>query len=217
MREKFKNYFIDLTTKQLDYESNKNSKLYLLAGFLFFILCIVILEIRQPLYFTQDDSYSMGLPLYLEFFKNLFDHGIFTTLNPYQFTGSPVSEILAGILYPLTYICYMFARFILHNDLYFIEVYSIANLTMCYFTFYIACRCLKVRPSIAVLCSLFYSLSGYSLIITRCWCCFPPVMAFSPLIVPIFNYLKDKSSSSFSTLSISVIDFIPSLTLATFL
>jgi len=198
MREKFKDYFIDLTTKQPDYESNKNSKIYLLAGFLFFIICLIILEIRQPLYFTQEDNFSFTLPLYLEYFRNLFDHGLFTTLNPYQFTGSPVSEILTGILYPLTYICYMLARFILRNDLYFIEVYSITNLVMYYFTFYIACRCLKVRPSIAVLCSLFYTLSGYSLTLTRSQACFAPVMAFSPLVVPIFNYLKDKTSSSFS-------------------
>ena len=156
---------------------------WLAFGAVVFVAAILIVEINQPYYFTQDDVFSAGLPATLFGCRNVFC-GEFPEWNPYQLMGSPMASLGgACLLYPPTYLAYGAARFVFGNEYLTIETWSILHLAAGYLATYWAARRVGLRPSLAAVGSLCVVLSGFSLIVGRGWHIMLPTAVWTPLLV----------------------------------
>ena len=150
-------------------------------GFAFVIVMLAVQEVRHPFFFTQDDNIVQFLPVMIQGGQSIL-HGVFPDWNPYQFMGAPTANLgVYALTYPVTYFCYLFARFCLGNENWMIEVFSFFHLIAAFFATYWAARCCRVRPALASLAGACIALSGFALIGTRSWYYVSPAFAFSPL------------------------------------
>ncbi len=163
--------------------SQVESRAWPAVGAVFFVACIVFLEWRQPLYFTQDDNLAQFLPGILQGCRGAME-GIFPTWNPYQYFGSPTTTVgTYALTYPPTYLSYIVARYVLGNEYYTVEVFCIAHLLVAYCVTYFALRKSGARPSLAMLATLCCVLSGFALLIGRSWFYMTPVFVYTPLLM----------------------------------
>lgn len=152
-------------------------------GLIFFIGCLIFLEWRQPLYFTQDDNLAQFLPGILQGCRGAME-GIFPTWNPYQYFGSPTTTVgTYALTYPPTYVSYMLARYVFGNEYLTVEIFCIGHLLVAYFVAHTVLRRLGVRPSVAMLATLCCVLSGFALLVGRSWFYMTPVFVFTPLLM----------------------------------
>ncbi|MBV9086361.1 MAG: hypothetical protein JOY79_02655, partial [Acidobacteriaceae bacterium] len=109
--------------------------------------------------------------------------GAFPQWDPYQFMGMPAAASgIYALTYPLTYLSYIFSRYLLRTEFLTIEVFVIGHLLLGYFATIWAARVMKVRTSVAVLAALCCVLSGYALLASRNWYYMSPVFLWVPLM-----------------------------------
>lgn len=173
-------------------QEKKHSHLWLYGGFLLVIITLTLLEIREPMFFTRDDNYAQFLPTILEGCRSLFNDHVFSTLNPYQFMGSPTSNTgVYALTYPFTYLSYAAAKYVFNNEYLTLEIFCIFHLIIAYFTAFWAGHKSKLNPMLAMAFSLCYCLSGASLILGRCWYYVTPTIAMLPLFAISLIHLKN--------------------------
>ena len=159
-----------------------------LAGIL---AALAILEVNQPYYFTQDDNFCQGLPIWLQSGRSLLD-GVLPQWNPYQLAGEPTANVSGVTLtYPPVYLAYFVARFILRNEYCAIEVYLWMHLLAGFCATYWAARKWRVAPPLATAAAWTYTLSGFVLIGGRSWANIMGVIALMPLLFGALAVLKD--------------------------
>lgn len=142
---------------------------WLLAGLAVLILGITILEFKQPYYFVQDDNFAECLPVILQGCR-VFMRGILLDWSPSQYLGYPVAGNGGyALTYPVTYLSYGIARYLLGNELLVLDVFCVLHLIAAYFVTYALLRRNNLNPSLATAGSLAYTLSGYTLIAGRSW------------------------------------------------
>ncbi|MDQ2730975.1 MAG: hypothetical protein M3Y56_04895, partial [Armatimonadota bacterium] len=160
-----------------------SERIWLPLGLVFLVGCLVFLERMQSFYFTQDDNLVQFLPTILQSSRSLWQ-GIFPTVNPYQFLGSPTASLgTYALTYPPTYFSYWVARTLLHNEYLTCEVFCVTHLIAGYFTGYWACREARVGRALSATGSLCLALSGFILMAGRSWYYMTPVVFWSPLFV----------------------------------
>jgi len=174
-----------------DVPSKVSNLLWLGTALLVLFLAIFFLECRQSYYFTQDDNYCQVLPLILQGCQSFFS-GVFPQWNPYQLLGQPMAcQGLYGLTYPLTYVSYAFAHFILGKEYATIEILAILHLTIGLLAAYWTARVWGVSAPLAAAIALSYILSGYALIAGRCWINMLNAMAWLPLVFGALAVLKN--------------------------
>ena len=152
-------------------------------GLAFVTAMFVLLEVRQPFYFTQDDNSVQFLPVIVQGCREAF-HGTFPNWNPYQYMGSPTAALgVYSLTYPFTYLIYWFCRDVLRNEYLTLEAFAIFHLLVGYAAAYWAARCCRVRPSMAVIAGITPVLSGFALIGSRSWYYMSPTFLYVPLLV----------------------------------
>ena len=152
----------------------------------------VIMEARDPYFFTQDDSFCQGLPVILQGCRSFFS-GVFPQWNPYQLVGAPTSCLgVYGLTYPPTYLAYAVSRFGLGNEYYTLEVLALLHLVGGYVAMYWAARTWGMAAPLAMAAGLSYALSGYGLIAGRSWCNMLNVMAWIPVVFGAAGVLKSR-------------------------
>ncbi len=78
-----------------------------MAGLLFLLAMLCLLEVHQPCFFSQDDNFFIGQPLIIDACRNML-HGIFPAWTPYQYMGVPVAgNPQSWYLYPPMFISYL--------------------------------------------------------------------------------------------------------------
>ncbi len=138
-------------------------------GLFFLSGCLVILEIRQPFFFSQDDNFSENLPLILQGCRSIKD-SVLCTWNPYQLLGAPTISIPQSLLgYPPVYPAYFIAHSLLQNEFLTGEILCIGHVLFAFVGMYWLVRLLGLRPMLASVGSLSMTLSGFGLIIGRSW------------------------------------------------
>ncbi len=164
------------------------------AGFIVLLSTMVFLEARDPYYFTQDDNLT-ALPVTIAACRAAF-HGVFPTLNPYQFLGQPNSlQSIYALTYPFTYVAFAVARAI-GGDHLFVEVFVIGHILAGYFATYAAARYLGSRNVIAAAASLTFVLSGAALMISRSYAQMAPVLVWAPLLIIAAESLRRHGGST---------------------
>lgn len=159
--------------------------LFLLGGMLTF------LEWRQPFYFTQDDNHVQFLPVITRGLHDLLAYGIFPTWNGFQLFGIATASVgVYGFTYPVIYVAYGIARWLLGNELLLIEVYATLHLAVGYGLTYGLLRRGDIRPSIASIGALCCILSGFNLMIGRCWYFALPLTVLLPVLLMSLQELQ---------------------------
>jgi hypothetical protein len=165
-------------------------KNWVILGLGLLIGCLIMLELRQPYYFTQDDNFAQFLPTILQGCRSL-EAGVFSNWNPYQFMGVPTSNVgIYALTYPITYLSFFVAKYIFRNEYFTIEIFSIFHLIAGYLLIYRAGRLLDLRQSLATISSLSFILSGYMLIAGRSWYYMSPVAIWMPLLIILIIKLQ---------------------------
>ena len=142
---------------------------YPLLGLLILIGCLVLVEVHQPFFFTQDDAFALGTPLALHACRSLWQ-GVFCTWNPYQYMGMPIaSNPQSFFLYPPLYLAYFIARDVLHNEYLLNEIFCIMHIIAAYFVLDRWTCYLGLRRPLALAATLSFILSGYVLVLGRSW------------------------------------------------
>jgi len=150
----------------------------------------VIMEARDPYFFTQDDSFCQGLPVILQGCRSFFS-GVFPQWNPYQLAGAPTSCLgVYGLTYPPTYLAYAVSRFGLGNEYCTLEVLALLHLVGGFVAMYWAARTWGMAAPLAMAAGLSYALSGYALIAGRSWCNMLYAMAWLPLVFGAAGVLR---------------------------
>lgn len=183
-------FFAD--SKSFQQSPQKNLDLF---AILFLIICFIGLELMMPFYFTKDDNLLQFLPVMLDFYRKL-ETGIFSTYNPYQYLGfSPISTGVYALAYPITCFSYFFAKYVLGNAYALIEVFAIIHITAGYFMMNRLMRLCSISPAISFLGSLCFVLSGYTLLVGRCWYYMLPLVFWTPAIIYSYIHLLEKQNS----------------------
>lgn len=147
-----------------------------------FAAAVVVLEWRQPFYFSQDDNLAVNLPQVIYGCRSAFA-GVFPTWNPHLFMGSPTTSLgYYALTYPPTYFSYWLARTVLGNENCTLEVFAVFHLMLSYLVIYKAIVNEGCRAWIAMLGGLCAVLSGYALIFSRSWYQFSAVLLWTGLM-----------------------------------
>ncbi len=154
-----------------------------LAALGVFATGMTLLELQEPYYFTEDDTFSQFFPTILDGCRSL-DAGIFPVWNPQQFLGSPTSSLgYYALTYPGTYGSYLVARHVLGNEMLSMEVFSILHLGAGLLAMFWAAQCAGISPPLAAAAGLSYVLSGFALVAGRSWYYMAPVHLWTPLLI----------------------------------
>ncbi len=165
------------------------------CGFILFSFIIYYFEKNlQNLYFLNDDNFHQFLPVIIQSMRGFFEQGLFPEINQHQMLGSPTSSLsVYSLTYPITYLSYAVARYIIHNEFWTIDIFSIIHLIFAYILSFMAAKSLKIRPVWCLLFTLCYCFSGCSLIIMRSWYYMAPIVAFAPSIIIALEYIRKKT------------------------
>jgi hypothetical protein len=164
-------------------ESKSTTLTWFLAGLFFLTACIVILEWRQPMFFNQEDNFVLGSPLIIAAYRSALSH-VFPAWNPHQFMGVPaMTNPQCVLLYPPLFLSYLVSRFVLGQEAATLDVFAIIHLFVLYALLFRFSRFLGMRPFLSILVALSVTLSGFCLILGRCWANVPPYLIFMTLLV----------------------------------
>ena len=163
-----------------------------IVGFAFCLGALLLLEKSYPFYFSQDDSLDSILPVMLQGCRSVFD-GVFPQWDPYQFLGAPTTVLgYYGLTYPLTFVSYGIARYILQNPNATVDVLAWLHILGGFAGLYWVLRREKCRPSISMLAACCYALSGYALIFTRSFVQFGSILLWMPLLIACLQSVQQK-------------------------
>jgi hypothetical protein len=143
---------------------DRGSKGWDVLGFLVLAAALVVLEARQPYYFTQDDALVLDVPCRLVGCRSLWQ-GQFPEYNPYNMFGEPMASMGFGsFTYPPTYMAYAAARHLLGNEYLVTDVFVVLHLVAGFAAMRWFCGELGLRRATANLAGLSFVLSGSFLI-----------------------------------------------------
>lgn len=175
------------------------------AGALFVAGVLVMLELRYPLYFTQDDNVT-ALPVTIAGCRSVLE-GVFPQWNPFQYLGQPTSvQSIFALTYPFTYTAFFIAR-ALGGDQYLVEVFSLMHIGAGYFACYAAGRATGLRPGWAMVTGTATVLSGTALMIGRSYAQMTPVLVWLPLLVLMVERLRRGGGTRWAVVTGVVIGF----------
>ena len=175
---------------------------YTWAGFVAVILGIVFLELVSFLpvprhyFFVQDDVAVLEFPSLLWQLRNIVDHGIWATYNPFTNLGSPCGHAGGGVTYPFTLVAYLFSRYVLRNEFATMDVLAIGHLIATYFAVYCTLVRMGCSRGVSSLAGVSVALGGPTLLIGRCWHSFVPIPLYMTLLVRSVLILKGRAPNA---------------------
>ncbi|MEE8546331.1 MAG: hypothetical protein V3T29_11015 [Alphaproteobacteria bacterium] len=169
---------------------------WLVFGLAVMAAAALLLEARDPYYFTQDDNFAQFLPVILQGCAVLAD-GAFPDYNPYQYLGAPTASVgVYALSYPLTWLSCAIASGLLDDPEATIEVFALLHLAAGFAATFWAARSLGLRPSLAAAAALSFALSGFFLIGGRSWFYMLPVALWTPLLVVALERLRQGAAGA---------------------
>ncbi|MBX9670592.1 MAG: hypothetical protein K2X93_23520 [Candidatus Obscuribacterales bacterium] len=164
------------------HRQTRHPLIWLMSGLIVMAIALGLLEIRQPLYFVQDDNYVQFLPVVLNGCKSALQ-GIAPLYNPFQLLGAPTATVgCYAFTYPLTIASYAAAS-ALGQPTWLFELFAMFHLLSAYAIVFFLLSSYRVRGSLCMCGALSYALSGFFLIAGRSWYYMLPVAAWAPLLV----------------------------------
>ena len=163
------------------------------------------LERIQTHYFLQDDNYSQFLPGILYGCRTIWS-GHWVTWNPYQLLGAPLTDLgVYAITYPVTHLSYLGAKYLLGDETRLLDLFCWFHLALAAIATFFAARRLRLPGPLAASVAVCYSLSGFSLLVSRSWYYMSPAVAALPLFVLLALQLPDDKPGWRWTLSLGTV------------
>jgi len=141
---------------------------------------VAILEWIEPFYFVQDDSFANVLPQIVRGCRSIA-LGEFPDFNPCQLMGVPGAAD-GSFFYPPTLIAYSIARWGLGNEYYTLDVFAALHLLAGFLASFAAARTAGLRPALAFVLGISFTLSGYVLLVGRGWHFVVAMVVWMPLL-----------------------------------
>ena len=162
------------------------------VGIAAFTTALILLAHGSRYCFVQDDNMSQFFPTILQGCRSL-ESGVFPTLNPYQYLGSPTASVgVYALTYPPTYLSYAVAKYLFRDVYLTLDIFVITHLFLGYVATYVLARRITLRPSLAMCAGLSFVLSGYMVVYTRGWFYMAPVALWMPLLLICILRLKNQ-------------------------
>lgn len=149
------------------------------------IVCFLFLliELKYPYYFLQDDNRDFFLPVYVHTYRSLIN-GEFALYNFHQFLGYPIfSGALSGALYPFTYISVFLSEFLFGHYFATIDIYVLIHLIIGCIGFMFFLRELNLKNYAAFFGAVTWPLSSFIIHASNAWVTVSSVAAIYPWIV----------------------------------
>lgn len=155
------------------------------TGF-FVVIYLLIKEIVDPYFFTQDDSHSQFFPKILVGLRLLFSGNI-PFIDNYQHFGAPLFQIgTYAVFDPIMIFSYVLGNYILHKPFTTLEIYVI----LCMFGGAVflgySFRLLKVESLVSQAAIISFLFAGYFFITTRSWYYVGEIIFYLPLLLYFF-------------------------------
>ena len=151
---------------------------WIAAGLATVAAALAVLEWIEPCYFVQDDNFVGVLPAVLHGCRSLFQ-GEFPNFDPCQLMGVPSA---GSVLYLPTVVSYAIARWGLGNENYTFEVFAAMHLLAGYLASFAAARTAGLRPALAFVLGISFTLCGYVLLVGRGWYFIVAMVVWMPLL-----------------------------------
>lgn len=179
-----------------DVIANKYQYFWLFSGLVIIGAVLFILELKQPYYFSQDDSHFLFIPTIIQAMRGFFHEGIFPTWNGYLLMSGPTTTTgWYALTYPITYLSYAVATYLLRQEFHVLEVSSWIHIMSGYVLSYLVFRTLRISSPLSVAASICFVLLGYNLIMGRAGNQYlPSVMWFPALMLSIVILTKRRIS-----------------------
>ncbi len=145
------------------------------------VVGFAFLELKSPMFFTQDDNYHLMGPAYVYLCRTVFS-GTLPVWNPFQGGGQPIVDCGGAIAYLPYYLSYGISRFLLGNEFLFVEVAVFFNLLLAVAGGFWAGRKWGLSPALACAFGLSFAFSGFLIVTSRAWMNFSTQSAWIPLI-----------------------------------
>jgi len=137
----------------------------MLCGLIFFM--VVMMEIRFPYFFLQDDNRVQHLPLYVHNLRALLA-GEFPFYNFHQYLGLPVG-IQNAALYPFNYIGLILSRLFLGHYLGAIDCIAVIHLIIAGLGFFYLLRFFDLEEPGCLFGAIAYPFCGYVITFGNSW------------------------------------------------
>ncbi|MDP4267608.1 MAG: hypothetical protein Q8880_09270 [Bacteroidota bacterium] len=162
------------------------SKFKYLYPFLLFsvvLLVLIIIEIRHPYFFLQDDNRDYVLPLAVHNYNSLAS-GELALYNFHQFLGMPQLALgQSGVLYPLNYLCIFLSKIFWGNVYATIDIQvSIYILLGAIGTYYFVKELIS-QYEIAFFCGFTWALCSFIITVSTSWSTVTSTAAYFPFMI----------------------------------
>lgn len=141
---------------------------YPVAGLAIVVAMLTALEIRQPYYFAQDDSYMQYLPVMVDAMQHFFTEWRLPLWNAYLSVGMSLTSGGYSLFYPPLYLSYLLAH-MGGDDYMMLDIFAYLHWIGGYLFMVAALMRLGVRMPLATALSIAFVMAGYHLVTGRSW------------------------------------------------
>jgi hypothetical protein len=174
------------TSRRAPSTHGRRSWPWIAAGLATVTAALAMLEWIEPFYFVQDDAFSGVLPHLVRGCRSIVS-GEFPGLDPCQLMGVP-SGADSSLLYPPTLMAYSIARWGLGNEYYVLDVFAALHLLAGFLASFAAARTAGLRPALAFVLGISFTLSGYVLLVGRGWTFVVTMVVWLPLLFCLMEH-----------------------------
>ncbi|HOX23791.1 MAG TPA: hypothetical protein PLL10_10020, partial [Elusimicrobiales bacterium] len=160
----------------------KNRKAELMS---LLVLCLfyILLELKFPFYFLQDDAFNCILPMLEHNFRTLVS-GHIPFYNPHQYLGLPLLSLgQYGTLYPPAYLASGLSRLLLGHGFGAMDILMFFHLACGLLGFFSLVRALGLGSAAASFGGLAWAFNGCSVFLGSSWWAVGQATAFFPWLL----------------------------------
>lgn len=157
------------------------------------LLFFVIIEIRHPYMFLQDDNRDLGLPNFVHAYRSLMN-GEIALFNFHQYLGTPFMAMGQWLVfYPFTYLSVFLSQLFLGNPDGTIDIFVIMHLLAGAVGFFMFLKVIEIKNPGAFFGALLWSLNNFVFFTSNSW----GVIAFFAGLFPWIMYFTIKLYKKF--------------------
>jgi hypothetical protein len=145
------------------------------------LLLTLLIEIRHPFYFLQDDNRTLYLPFYVHNLRALIG-GEFPFFNFHQYLGTPVT-IQYATLYPINYLALCLSMMVFGNYFAAMEILAAVHLVVAALGFFYLLRFFKLDEMSCLFGALTWAFCGFVITAGNSWIQIIGFAAYLPWIL----------------------------------
>lgn len=179
---------------QNDTSKINSGKLYIPIFLILLLLFFILLEIRYPYYFLNDDNKSYWLPALIYNYESI-KNGVLPIFNFHQFLGYPwLSDGQTMVFYPFGYMATFISKLIFGNYFATVDIFIILHLIAGALAFYVLLRFLGLNEKSSFFGAVAWILNSFTIYSSTGWI----FISVHAVIFPLMIYFSLKLFKQFS-------------------